>query len=182
MEGTLAEIRMFAGNFAPRGWVDCNGQLLSIAQWTAVFALVGTTYGGNGQTTFAIPDFRGRVPIGTFQGAGLPDVTLGETSGQATITLVTNNIPAHNHTVSGSALIPVSSQDGHEAIPTNNYPSTNANLNYSSTTDNSTMAPATLALTTAFQAGGGSQQINNMKPFLAMRYIMCVEGIFPSRN
>lgn len=76
MEGTLAEIRMFAGNFAPRGWQLCNGQLLSIAQWTAVFALVGTTYGGNGQTTFGLPDFRGGVAVGTVLGPGLPIVQL----------------------------------------------------------------------------------------------------------
>ena len=83
MEGTLAEIRMFAGTFAPRGWQFCNGQLLSIAQWTAVFALVGTTYGGNGQTTFGIPDLRGRIPVGAqfSQGPGLPPVQLGEMAG-----------------------------------------------------------------------------------------------------
>jgi microcystin-dependent protein len=92
MEGTLAEIRMFAGNFAPRGWFFCQGQLLPIAQWTAVFALLGTTYGGNGQTTFGLPDFRGRIALGTGQGPGLTNVVLGEMAGTQNTTLTTNNM------------------------------------------------------------------------------------------
>lgn len=102
MEGTLAEIRMFAGNFAPRGWTMCQGQLFSIAQWTAVFALVGTTYGGNGQTTFGVPDFRGRLALGTGQGPGQPSVDLGEMAGVPSTTLLLSNLPQHNHVLSGS--------------------------------------------------------------------------------
>src|SRR5690242_20434903 len=97
MEGTIAEIRMFAGNFAPRGWAFCQGQILSIAQNTALFSLLGTTYGGNGQTTFGLPDFRGRTAVGTGQGPGLPSITLGELAGEPTHTLIITEMPAHNH-------------------------------------------------------------------------------------
>src|SRR6188768_3694227 len=93
---------MFAGNFAPRNWAFCQGQILSIAQNTALFSLLGTTYGGNGQTTFALPDFRGRVAVGTGQGPGLANITLGELSGSPTVTLTINNMPAHNHPLTGS--------------------------------------------------------------------------------
>src|SRR6476660_4017904 len=99
MEGTIAEIRLFAGNFAPRSWAFCAGQILSIAQNTALFALLGTTYGGNGQTTFALPDFRGRIAVGTGSGPGLPIMDLGEVAGEPTHTLITTEMPAHNHTV-----------------------------------------------------------------------------------
>src|SRR5688572_13508567 len=99
MEGYLAQVIMFAGNFAPRGWAFCQGQILSIAQNTALFALLGTTYGGNGQTTFALPDLRGRVPVGTGQGPGLPSVTLGELAGEPAHTLISTEMPAHNHMV-----------------------------------------------------------------------------------
>src|ERR1041385_1895796 len=93
----LGAICMFGFNFAPRGWAFCNGQILSIAQNTALFSLLGTTYGGNGQTTFALPDLRGRVPVGTGQGPGLPSIQLGEVSGEPTHTLIITEIPAHNH-------------------------------------------------------------------------------------
>jgi len=107
MEGTLAEIRMFGGNFAPRGWMLCQGQLLSIAQWTAVFALVGTTYGGNGQTTFGVPDFRGRAALGTGSGPGQPTVDLGEMAGVPNTTLILTNLPMHNHALTGSVTMQV---------------------------------------------------------------------------
>src|SRR6476660_7370238 len=96
-EPFLAEVILFAGNFAPRGYAFCQGQILSIAQNTALFSLLGTTFGGNGQTTFALPDLRGRVPMGQGQGPGLTDRVLGELSGQETVTLISNEIPAHNH-------------------------------------------------------------------------------------
>ena len=98
-EPYIAGIVLFAGNFAPRGWAFCNGQILSIAQNTALFSLLGTTYGGNGQTTFALPDLRGRVPIQPGQGPGLPLYDLGEAGGAPTTTLVANNLPAHSHSL-----------------------------------------------------------------------------------
>src|SRR4029078_9854185 len=96
-EPFLAEIVMFAGNFAPRGWAFCQGQILSIAQNTALFSLLGTTYGGNGQTTCELRDLRGRVPVGTAQGPGLPSINLGEPAGEPTHTLIITEMPAHNH-------------------------------------------------------------------------------------
>src|SRR5215211_5950019 len=101
MEGYIAEIRLFAGNFAPRGWAFCYGQILSIAQNTALFSLLGTTYGGNGQTTFALPDFRSRVPVGAGTGPGLANISLGEVSGHETVTLLLNQMPVHTHPVTG---------------------------------------------------------------------------------
>src|SRR5947208_9160321 len=98
-EPYLATVAMFAGNFAPRGWALCNGQIMSIAQNTALFSLLGTTYGGDGVTTFALPDLRGRAPVGQGQGPGLSNLSLGESSGTENITLISANMPIHNHTL-----------------------------------------------------------------------------------
>src|SRR3954468_6215940 len=114
-EPFLAEIVMFAGNFAPRGWAFCNGQILSIAQNTALFSLLGTTYGGNGQTTFALPDFRGRAPIHWGQGTGLTAVNIGEVAGSNSASLTIQNMPAHNHPVAASDAA------GTVATPTGNF-------------------------------------------------------------
>lgn len=181
MEGTLAEIRMFAGNFAPRGWFFCQGQLLSIAQWTAVFALVGTTYGGNGQTTFGVPDFRSRLAKGTGTGPGLPTVDLGEMSGTENITLLTTNLPIHNHTVSGT-VSPQANNDtaGLTSDPTGRRLAATGNLYTSQNGDLVNMANNLVSLQTGLV--GGNQPFNNLQPYLAMNHIMCVEGIFPSRN
>lgn len=185
MEGTLAEVRMFAGNFAPRGWQLCNGQLLSIAQWTAVFALVGTTYGGNGQTTFGMPDFRGRAAVGAqfSQGPGLPAYQLGEMAGTPTTTLILTNLPFHNHQVTGS----VTQQANNDATGlTDDATGARTGLPsspniYTTATDALVpMAPPVISLTTAFQ--GGNQPFNSMPPYLGINFIICVEGIFPSRD
>lgn len=181
MEGTLAEIRMFAGNFSPRGWQLCNGQLLSISQWTAVFALVGTIYGGNGQTTFGLPDFRGRSPFGTGNGAGLSPVQLGEISGTESITLLASNLPAHNHTLTPANLSVGSKAEriGTSDLPTTKFNSIlNANSAYSTTSDVSMAALNTPSLGIA----GGSQPFSNRSPYLGINFIICVEGIFPSRD
>ena len=179
MEGTIAEIRMFAGNFAPRSWMMCQGQLLSIAQWTAFFALVGTTYGGNGQTTFGIPDFRGRVAVGTGQGPGLPNVDLGEVSGSNTLTLLTNNLPQHNHTIGGSVTQQASTDGALVGDPTGKF--LGHGTFYSSAGDNVAMAPIPAAGLT-LGVTGGNQPISQMQPYLGMNYIICAEGIFPSRD
>src|SRR5687767_4324920 len=97
MDEFIGIVKIFAGNFAPRGWMFCQGQLLSIAQNTALFSILGTTYGGNGQTTFALPDLRGRVPVGVGQGPGLPSMSLGEMSGATSATMTIQNMPAHTH-------------------------------------------------------------------------------------
>jgi microcystin-dependent protein len=179
MEGTLAEIRMFGGNFNPRGWMFCNGQLMSIAQWTAVFALVGTTYGGDGQVTFGLPDFRGRLAVGTGNGAGLTSVVLGETSGFNTTTLLTTNLPAHNHQVTGNVTPRAFADLGTQESPENNFSAGSATKPYNGTADVN-MQPIPVNLPTAI--AGSNSPVSVMQPYLGINYIMCVEGIFPSRN
>jgi microcystin-dependent protein len=182
MEGTLAEIRMFAGNFSPRGWQLCNGQLLPIAQWTAVFALVGTTYGGNGQTTFAVPDFRGRIARGSqfSQGPGLPNVDLGEMGGTASTTLLLSNLPFHNHTLTGSVNQTANNDSGGLTDSPGNA-RLGAGTFFTAASDAVVnMAPAASTLTVGFT--GGNQPFSNRSPYIGMNYIFCVEGIFPSRD
>jgi len=184
MEGYIAEIRMFAGNFAPRGWAFCQGQILSIAQNTALFALLGTTYGGNGQTTFALPDLRGRVAVGPGQGPGLPAVNLGQMAGAPTHTLINTEMPVHNHTTQVGVRAfndPNGLSNGDSAIPAGNYWASSHGVgDLFSTTANALMNPG--AVTVVVGVTGGSQPHNNMQPYLGMNYIICMEGIFPSRN
>jgi len=167
----LGEIRMFAGNFAPRGWAFCEGQLLPISQNTALFSLLGTTYGGDGRTTFALPDLRGRVPIHAAQGPGLSNRNLGEKGGEETHILTTNEIPSHTHQLRGDSL--VASTD----MPTNSAPARNAGgiPSYGDTPDID-MSGA------AIQFTGGGQGHNTMQPYLAVNFIIALQGIFPSRN
>jgi len=178
MEGYLAQIIMFAGNFAPRGWAFCQGQILSIAQNTALFSLLGTTFGGNGQTTFALPDLRGRVPVGTGQGPGLASVTLGEVAGEPTHTLISTEMPAHNHLVGVNATGQANSANPNgNVLGIGKVPSSSETLNmYSSSGASTNLAPAAITI------AGGSQPHNNMQPYLGMNYVICLEGIFPSRN
>jgi len=180
MEGTIGEIRMFAGNFAPRTWAFCQNQILSIAQNTALFSILGTTYGGNGQTTFALPDFRGRVAVGTGQGPGLPSVTLGEMAGTPTVTLTTNNMPAHNHGLTGAvSMVANGGTDGLTDDPAGRRLA-GANIYTNFTNEPATMVPLQSTLTVG--VSGGSQPFSIMPPYLGMNYIICLFGIFPSRD
>lgn len=181
MEGYIAEIRMFAGNFNPRSWSYCNGSLLSIAQNTALFSLIGTIYGGNGQTTFGLPDLRGRVAVGAQgQGPGLPSYQLGEMAGTPTTTLLLSNLPFHNHTISGSVnMLANSGTDGQTDDP-NGRRLSGATIFTNATSEPAPMAPCQSNLTTGFT--GSNQPFNNMPPYLGMNYIICLEGIYPSRN
>jgi microcystin-dependent protein len=173
-ETFLAEIRIFAGNFAPRGWALCNGQLLPIAQNTALFSLLGTQYGGNGQTTFALPNLSDSVPIGSGQGPGLTDRSQGEVGGSESVTLLNNEIPSHTHTPS------VGSAAGSSADPTNAVwtvpPGRRPVAAYGGVTNTVSM------YTMAIQPAGASQPHNNMQPYLALNFIIALEGIFPSRS
>ena len=180
MEGYIAEIRMFAGNFAPRGWAFCQGQILSIAQNTALFSLLGTTYGGNGQTTFALPDLRSRVPVGAGVVSGLPTTNLGQMSGAPTHTLIITEMPAHNHAT--QTQVNASSAEGTAFTPTGGIWATSPNGDtiYSTSAANATMAANGVQVTVGI--AGGSQPHNNMQPYLGMNYIICMEGIYPSRN
>jgi microcystin-dependent protein len=180
MEGTIAEIRMFAGNFAPRNWAFCNNQVISIAQNTALFSLLGTTYGGNGQTTFALPDLRGRVPVGTGQGPGLPVYQLGQLGGTPTATLTTATMPSHNHPLTGA----VTPQANNDNTGLNDNPSggrLGASSVFTSAADALvSMAPAVSTL--AVGLNGSGQPFSIMPPYEGMNYIICMFGIFPSRN
>jgi len=170
-EPFIGEIKLFAGNFPPRGWQFCQGQLLSIAQNTALFSILGTTYGGNGQTTFALPDLRGRVPMQPGQGPGLSPRTLGEQAGSETVTLLYNQMPAHTHSLLASNATGVSSTpEGYYLAAVD--PSELA----FATGTNATMGAASIG------AAGGSQPHNNMQPFLCVNFIIAIEGIYPSRN
>jgi microcystin-dependent protein len=167
----LGEIRMFAGNFAPRGFALCNGQLLSIAQNSALFSLLGTTYGGDGQQTYALPNLQSRVPIGQGQGNGLSSRVMGESIGTESVTLITSQIPNHQH-AHVATTNPATAASGPSGAPaasatTNFYGSGAADL---------TMAP------TAIGAAGGGLPHNNVAPYLALNFIIAVEGVFPSRN
>ena len=167
----LGEIRLFPYNFAPRGWAFCNGQLLAIAQNTALFSLLGTTYGGNGQTTFALPDLRGRVPISSGQGTGLSNYDLGQVGGAESFTLLATQLPAHNHPVAP----PCSTDDPNAGSPKNNFPATVGTAIYS-TTSNASMGAGTTGTT------GGGQPVPNIQPYLTLNYCIALQGIFPARN
>jgi microcystin-dependent protein len=164
---------MFGSNFAPAGWALCNGQILPISQNNALFALLGTTYGGDGITTFALPDLRSRLPIHQGQGAGLSPYVLGEKTGVENVTLLNNNMPLHNHLLNGVT------SGGNQASPANNYPaveSTGTSLNYSSGPPNTTMSP------TAVGTAGGSVPFSIIQPVLCVTFIIALQGIFPTRN
>jgi microcystin-dependent protein len=178
-EPFLGEIRMVGWNFAANGWALCNGQLMSISQNSALFSLLGTTYGGDGISNFALPNLQGRVPIHQGTGAGLSPYTIGEASGSENITLLSTQMPQHNH------LIAVSNQPGAVADPTNailaqgNSGSGRAPVplsDYVSSGATGTLAPTTISLS------GGSQPHSNIQPFLCVNFIIALNGIFPSRS
>jgi microcystin-dependent protein len=176
MEGYIAEIRMFAGNFAPRGWAFCAGQILPIAQNTALFSLLGTTFGGNGQTTFALPDLRGRMAVGPGQGPGLSSYSLGQMGGEEGHTLIITEMPAHNHAAQASGV----AAGGNSGTPSGGTwaGSTSRDNIYSNAAPSSPMASGNITVGIA----GGSQPHNNVQPYTAVNYIICLQGIFPSRN
>jgi microcystin-dependent protein len=180
-EPFLGQISIFAGNFAPRGWALCNGQILAIATNTALFSLLGTTYGGNGQTTFALPDLRGRAALHQGQGPGLSSYDLGEVGGVESVTLIQTQIPAHNHTATvtiNAAASPLSASDD----PSNQVPAGGSGQSvYASTPDGTTKMNAGMA-TAVIGIAGGSQPHENRQPYLCVNYIIALQGIFPSRN
>jgi microcystin-dependent protein len=171
MEGVISEIRIWAANFAPQNWMFCQGQLLPIAQYTALFSLLGTNYGGNGTSNFALPDLRGRVPVGAGQAPGLSNRNLGQTGGNEAVTLNITNLPAHNH------LVKVNNQFSGADHPAGKYFGASANDKgfYNEFTDKSTMAPDMLTPV------GGNMPFDNMQPYLGLNYIICVQGFFPQR-
>jgi microcystin-dependent protein len=167
----LAEIRMFGGNFAPRGWAFCNGQILSIAQNTALFALLGTTYGGNGTTNFGLPNLQDRTPMFWGDGPGLTQRFIGETSGTSSVTLISNQMTSHNHLGSGSTSSGADSSPNNETFGTLGRGRTGI---YTTVAPTVQMAPTTIT--------GGNQPHNNRQPYLGLTFIIALQGIFPSRN
>lgn len=167
-EPFIGEIRIFAGNFAPNGWALCNGQLLSLEQNTASFSILGTTYGGNGETNFALPNLQGRVPI--HMGDGFVE---GEIGGEAAHTLLVTEMPIHSHPANAST------SKGNKAAPTGAVWAADAagvTAEYQSGAPNTTMAPSAIA------NAGGSEPHNNLQPYLVVNFIIALVGIFPSRG
>lgn len=172
MEPYIGQVCLFGFNFAPKGWAICNGQLLSIAQNTALYSLLGVTYGGDGSTTFALPDLRGRVAINQGQSPGLSNYAMGQASGQETVTLNINQIPAHNHPGQLNASSSAANQEeaqGHLLSETAIYTDAAANQVMNS-------ASITVGMT------GGGLAHENRQPFLVLNYCIALQGIFPPRS
>jgi microcystin-dependent protein len=168
----VGEIRIFAGNFAPAGWMFCEGQLLPISEYETLFNLIGTTYGGDGQSTFALPDLRGRIPLhqGTDQGTGTT-FTLAEQGGVETVTLTVSQIPSHSHPVLASTDI------GNQSDPTTRVPAQSSTFDFWLEDD-----PSVNMSAQAIGSVGGSQPHDNFEPYLCMNYILSLFGIFPSQT
>ena len=177
MTAYLATLLPVGFSFAPRGWSLCQGQLLAISQNQALFSLLGVNFGGNGTSNFALPDLRGRAPVGYGNGAGLPGVVIGQSAGSQTVTLLQSNIPQHNHMVAvGAAGSTSAAQNGFFSNRTD------ANSNpLTSYTSDSTQATQTLNPVALSMAGSGIP-VPIMPPYTAINYIICLSGIFPTRN
>lgn len=173
MDPFLAQIVMFAGNFAPRGWAFCDGQLLSINANQALFSLLGTIYGGDGRTSFALPDLRGRAPVHAGHGPGLSDIKLGQRGGLEQINLNLLNLPSHSHT----GEVKVST-----AAPDDDTPSSSVSIGaseiFTSSSANTALSSGSILLNNT----GGQQPFPSRNPFLGVNYIIAMQGVFPSRN
>ncbi len=189
-EGFLGEVKMFAGNFAPRGWAYCQGQLLPISQYQALFSILGCQYGGDCRTTFALPDFRGRVARGTGTGPGLQPATLAQRGGTEFKTLSILEMPIHNHNAAISnisASLNVNEEDATTEEPSGRYLGNSSSMLYNSDAPDGTaqLGPGTITVnggTVAVGQTGGSQSFDNRQPFNTINYIICIQGVFPSRN
>ncbi len=172
-EPFIAEIRIFAGNFAPRGWAFCNGQLLPIAQNTALFSLIGTTYGGDGRTTTALPNLKGRAPMQAGRGPGLTDRRLGQRGGVETVTLTEAQMANHRHTMQAETEV------GSSLNPANNALARSSGaFSYQQDSTNNIVQLDSRSLPNT----GGSQAHNNLQPFLVMNFIIALVGLYPSRS
>lgn len=178
MDATLAVITMFGGDFAPRGWAFCWGQLLPINQNQALFSLLGTTYGGNGTTTFALPDLRGRTPLHAGQGPGLSPYSLGQRAGSETATLLLNNLPSHSH--AGTFNFAVSSNAATTDEPGGAVPANGSTTAY--LTGGTVSGQLGGVSSTTIGNTGGSQPFALRQPYLGIHFIIALQGIFPSRN
>ncbi len=170
-EPFVGEIRMFAGNFAPRGWAFCDGQLLAVSQNDALFSLLGTIYGGDGRTTFGLPDLRGRIPLHAGHGPGLSERRLGSKAGAEKVTLTVNQMPSHSH-----GPIQASEAAATERTPAGNVTAESITRVYRAPTTVTNMSSS------AFSNVGGSQSHTNLMPYLCIHFIIALVGIYPSRN
>ena len=170
MEPFIGQIIMFGGNFAPRGWAFCDGQLLAISQNTALFSILGTTYGGDGRTTFGLPGLRGRVAMHPGSGPGLTSKSLGQKGGTETNTMNVNQLPAHNHSFNLPA-----KEEGNADAPDGTFIAGDGTASFGTTSD-VTMGTATTNNT------GSSQSVNNIQPYTCVNYIIALFGTYPSRN
>ncbi|HEY1751146.1 MAG TPA: tail fiber protein [Caulobacteraceae bacterium] len=173
----LGEIRLFAGNFAPLGWAMCNGAQLSIADNNALFALLGTTYGGDGITTFQLPDLRGRLPVHMGQGLGLSNYVIGQIAGTETVTITVPTMAAHNHQLAASKNAATTSLPANSVLGV--VPKTTGDILYVE----ASASPALVSLAPqTINMQGGNQPHENMAPFLCLTFIIATSGVFPSRN
>jgi microcystin-dependent protein len=172
MESFIGQITLFAGNFAPQGWALCDGRLLPINQYQALFSILGTMYGGNGTNNFALPDLRGRVPVGVGIGPGLTDRRQGDMGGVERIALTTSQLPIHSHSVNCdiSAPPPQRSSNPKDNLPGMAASGTSYGPNVSAAMSNAMVGPS-----------GGNQSHDNMQPYSCLNYIICLDGIYPSR-
>ena len=175
MEAFIGTIILFAGNYAPNGWAFCDGQLLNVNQQEALFAVIGSTYGGDGKTTFALPDLRGRLPMGMGQGPGLTSRPMGEQAGVESVALLLSQVPAHSHPLNASS----QSADLNDPTGAVLAQTVDALLAagpplYTKNSPNATMAATSIA------PAGGSQPHENMPPYLSLNYVICLDGIYPS--
>jgi microcystin-dependent protein len=180
----LGQIVLFAGDFAPKNFLTCSGQTLSIAQNQALFAILGTTYGGNGVSTFQLPDLRGSVMVSPGQGPGRSNYTLGQAGGTENVTLTINNLPSHTHVVT-AATVTVNASDGRaDATSPNGAALAQQSQTpvYASASDGTKMSTKAATLTVTVNPAGGNQPVPILSPYLTLNYCICTSGLFPSRN
>lgn len=179
MDGTVGEIRLFAANFVPRSWATCNGALIQIRTNTALFSILGTVYGGDGQTTFGLPDLRGRVVLGAGQSPGLSYYEQGQKGGTNSVTLLQSNLPPHTHACTASVSIPAYSDGGNSDTPSGNILASVSAM-YSDQGGDSKMKPTTYPVAVSVTGSGNPLPLN--QPSLGMNYIVCMFGEYPQRQ
>jgi microcystin-dependent protein len=172
MDPFVAEIRIFPFNFAPKGWAFCDGQLVPLSQNTALFSLLGTTYGGNGKSNFALPDVQGRVPMHPGQGPGLTLHDLGETGGSETVTLMASEMPSHSHAITAQTL------PGNIKLPSSSVALSRSAGGYAYTPPGTTVAMAD----STFSPAGSDVPHNNLQPYLTLNFCIALQGVYPPRT